>query len=350
MLRTGIRLFFLLSFIITLTAQGQTTDSLRTDTVKIDTVKKDTVKIDTAILNKYRIETRRNIIPVPPTPLQIQQELIPVTMLDYKVSYWRKFVTFGLNFNQSAFSNNYAAGGVSSVALGSTFVYRLEYNKAPLSYTSELNLQYGKSKNKGQSSRKTNDRIFWDNKLATQMSTHWFFFGSLSFESQFDKGYNYDPNNVLPPTLISNFMAPGYLTESIGFEYKPVPYFDLRLGTGTARQTFVLDDNVYAPDQLEAYGVKRDKSVRTDIAFQIVGIFDKDIAKNMHLNARYEMFIPYGQPLSYTRHRLDAVLAAKVNRLINVSINGTLLFDKNTGINDLQGTEGLALGILYKFP
>jgi hypothetical protein len=342
MLRPGIRLFFLLMITITLSANAQTAD----------TVKKDTVKIDSNLLNKYRIQTKKNAIPVPPTPIQIQQELIPVTMLDYKISYWRKFITFGLNFSQAAFSSNYAAGGVTAVAINSNFIYRLEYNKAPFSYTSELNLLYGKSKNKGQSSRKTNDRIFFDNKVATQISKHWFFFGSLTFESQFDKGYQYDANNVNPPVLISNFMAPGYLTESLGFEYKPVPYFDLRLGTGTARQTFVLDDNVFnslPADQNEIYGVQRGKTIRTDIAFQMVAIFDKDIAKNMHLNARYDMFVPYGEDLSFTRHRVDAILAAKVNRLINVSINGTLLFDKksNPGI---QATEGLSLGVLYKFP
>ena len=235
MLKTSIRLLFLLSFTVALSANAQTTD----------TVKKDTVKIDTAKLNNYRIQTKKNAIPVPPTPIQIQQELIPVTMLDYKISYWRKYVTFGLNFSQAAFSDNYAAGGVTAVALTSNFIYRTEYNKAPFSYTSELNLLYGKSKNKGQSSRKSNDRIFFDNKIATQMSKHWFFFGSLTFESQFDTGYQYDGTGVNPPILISNFMAPGYLTESIGFEYKPTSYFDLRFGTGTARQTFVLDDKVF---------------------------------------------------------------------------------------------------------
>ncbi|MCO5936777.1 DUF3078 domain-containing protein [Mucilaginibacter sp. RB4R14] len=342
MLKTGTRLFFLLMFTAALGTNAQTTD----------TVKKDTVKIDTTILNKYRIQTKKNAIPVPPTPIQIQQELIPVTMLDYKISYWRKYITFGLNFSQAAFSDNYAAGGVTAVALTSNFIYRIEYNKAPFSYTSELNLLYGKSKNKGQSSRKSNDRIFFDNKIATQMSKHWFFFGSLTFESQFDTGYQYDGAGVNPPILISNFMAPGYLTESIGFEYKPTSYFDLRLGTGTARQTFVLDDNVFnslAPGVDELYGVKRGKSIRTDIAFQMVAIFDKDIAKNMHLNARYDVFVPYGQDLSFTRHRFDAILAAKVNRLVNVSINGTILFDKKSKPG-VQATEGLALGVLYKFP
>lgn len=338
MMKNRYFLFFIFLFLIASSAVAQTTDSTG----------RDTVKIDTNLLNRYRLSPRKNAIPVAAKPLQIQQELIPVTMLDYKVSYWRKFVTLGINFNQAAFSNNYAAGGVSAVALGTNFIYRVEYNKAPLSYSTELNLLYGKSKNKGQSARKTNDRIFLDNKVATQMSKHWYFFGSLSFESQFDKGYSYDPNNVNPPVLISDFMSPGYLTESIGFEYKAEKFFDLRLGTGTARQTFVLDTTIYR-NQPANYGVTPGKRLRNDIAFQVVAIFDKDIAKNMHFNARYDMFIPYGQPLSYVRHRLDAILAAKVNRLVNVSINGTLLFDKNTA-PDIQGTEGLSLGILYKFP
>lgn len=338
MLKTGFSFFFLLSLSIALSANAQTTD----------TVKRDTVKIDTNLLNRYRITPRPNSIPVPTRPIQIQQELIPVTMLDYKVSYWRRFITLGVNFNQAAFSNNYSAGGVTAIALGTNLIFRTEYNKAPFSYATELNLLYGKSKNKGQGARKTNDRIFLDNKVATQMSAHWFFFGSLSFESQFDKGFQYDAAGVNPPVLISNLMSPGYLTESIGFEYKPAKYFDLRLGTGTARQTFVLDTTIYHNNPGN-YGVTPGKTIHTDIAFQMVAIFDKDIAKNMHLNARYDMFVPYGKPLDYVRHRLDAVLAAKVNRLINVSINGTLLFDKNTS-SDIQGTEGLSLGILYRFP
>ncbi|AMR30947.1 hypothetical protein A0256_05655 [Mucilaginibacter sp. PAMC 26640] len=338
MLKTGKYLFFLLSLAAALSAKAQNTDTL----------KRDTVKIDTNMLNKYRIYPKNNSIPVPSKQVTIQQELIPVTMMDYKVSYWRKYITFGLNFSQSAFSNNYAAGGITAVALSSNFIYRLEYNKAPFSYTSELNLLYGKSKNKGQGARKSNDRIFYDNKVASQLSKNWFFFGSLSFESQFDKGFQYDATNLTPPQLISNLMSPGYLTESIGFEYKPTKYFDLRLGTGTARQTFVLDTTIYRniPGN---YGVTPGKTIRNDIAFQMVAIFDKDIAKNMHLNARYDMFVPYGQPIAFTRHRLDAILAARVNRLINVSVNGTLLFDKNTS-NSVQGTEGLSLGVLYKFP
>jgi hypothetical protein len=342
MIKTRHGLFFLLFFVYAFSAAAQQTDSLK---------KVDSVKIDTNLLNRYRIEPRKNALPFFYRPIQIQPELIPVPMLDYKISYWHKSILFGLNFSQSAFSNNYSAGGVNAIALGGNFDYKAEYNKTPYDFTTELNLLYGISKNKGQGSRKTNDRIFFDNKVSTQLSKHWSFFGSLTFESQFDRGYNYlnaDGTEAQSPYLISNFMSPGYLTESIGFEYKPVKYFDLRFGTGTARQTFVLDTTIYH-NQPANYGVPIGHTIYNELAVQVVAAIDKDLSKNIHLNARYALFIPYKQPLAYTSHRLDATLTAKVSRLIAVTMNGTLLYDKNTSVH-VQGTEGLALGVIYKFP
>ena len=311
----------------------------------------DSLKSDTATLNKYRIDPGRNAIPTQVRPIQLKKETLPADLFDYKISYWHKSVIFGLNFSQSAFTNNYSAGGISAIALGSNFDYKIEYNKKPLDFTSETNLLYGISKNKGQGSRKTNDRIFLDNKIATQLSKKWSFFGSLTFESQFSGGYNYtnpDGTNAQNPYLISDFMSPGYLTESIGFEYKPVKWFDLRFGTGTARQTFVLDTTIYK-NQSGNYGVPIDHTIYNELAVQVVAEIDKDLSKTVHINARYALFIPYIQPLAYTSHRLDATLTAKISRLIAMTANATVLYDKNTSTS-IQGTEGLTLGVIYKFP
>ncbi len=227
-------------------------------------------------------------------PYRYSEQQIPVELLDYKVSYWHKNVVFGLNFSQSAFSNNWSAGGVNAVALGTNFDFKAEYSKSPFDYTTELNLIYGVSKNKGQTSRKTNDRIFFDNKVATQISKHWFFFGSLTFESQFAPGYNYvDATGAAVDNglLISNFMSPGYLTESLGFEYKPVKYFDLRLGTGTAKQTFVEDTTIHR-NQPDNYGVPVwEKPFMNQLAFQLVASIDKDVMQNLHINARYRSYL-----------------------------------------------------------
>jgi hypothetical protein len=311
----------------------------------------DTLKADTNLLNKYRLDPPKNALPIRIRPLQLNEELIPVELLDYKVSYWRKSIVFGLNFNESTFTNNWSGGGVNSIALGSNFDFKAEYNKTPLDYTTETNLIYGVAATKGEGSRKTNDRIFLDNKLATQISKKWYFFGSLSFESQFAAGYEYtDPNGnpVSQGLMISNFMAPGYLTESLGFEYKPNKYYDIRLGTGTAKQTFLLDTTIYH-NLPENYGVKPGHTFYNQLAFQGVVTMDKDIMKNLHLNARYAIFIPYVQPFAYTTHRIDATLTAKVNKLINVSMNATFLYDKNTSPSP-QATEGLAMGVAYTFP
>ncbi len=327
-------LFFLLMLGFAINANAQKTDS---------------VKVDTNLLNKYRAEPGKNSLPFRFRPAQISPEYINVSLIDYKVSYWHKSVVFGLNFSQSAFTSNYSAGGVSAVALGSNFDFKAEYNKQPLDYTTEVNLIYGISKNKGQGSRKTNDRIFYDNKLASQLSKHWLFYGSLTFESQFDKGYNYTTDAVGNPIAqeISNLMSPGYLTESVGFEYKPDKSLDLRLGTGT-RQTFVLDTTIYHY-QPANYGVPIGHTLYNELAIQVTATYDKDITKTIHINARYALFIPYAEPTKYTSHRVDALLTAKVSRKIAMTVNGTFLYDKHTS-NYAQGTEGLALGVIYQFP
>jgi hypothetical protein len=325
--------------IASLSARAQNADSL----------KKTNVKIDTALLNRYHIYPRKNAIPVPARVIQIRPEVIPVSMLDYHINYWRKWVTVGINFSQSAFSNNYSAGGNNAVAMRGDFNYRTEYKKAPFNYTMETNFRYGVSKNKGQGSRKTDDRLFFDNKIATQLSKSWFFFGSLTFESQFDKGYIYQDNNG-PSKLISRFLAPGYLTESVGFEYKPAPWFSSRIGTGTARQTFVIDTTLYK-NQPSNYGVKIGKKFRNDLAFQIVSSLDKNLdrANTMHINTRYALFIPYEKHIRFITHRVDLTLTARVNRLINVNMSGNFIYDKSVR-DQAQASEGLAMGIQYRFP
>jgi hypothetical protein len=312
-----------------------------------DSVKIDNIKIDTTLLNNYRLAPGINALPIQIRPILVTPEYVPVSLPGYKVSYWHKSVVFNLSFNQAAFTSNWTGGGVSSVALNSNFDFKAEYNKSPLDYTTELNLVYGTSIVKGQGTRKTNDLIYYDNKIATQLSKKWLFFGSVNFQSQFSNGYTY-ASDTSAGQKISGFMSPGYLTESLGFEYKPSKFFDLRLGTGTAKQTFLLDTSIY--HNLPAnYGVKPGHTFFNQLAFQAVASVDKDIMQNLHLTARYTLFVPYQQSLAYVSHRVDATLTAKVNKLVAVTVNGTFLYDKNTA-PQAQGTENIGLGVIYKFP
>lgn len=309
-----------------------------------------TSKSDTAILKDLRQLPRKNSLPVRrPVLLPEVVQLPDAPSLSLKVNHWRNWTSFGVNVNQASFSNNWGGGGVNSMAVGGQFSHKNDYTKGDKNYVSEVILQYGKQKNKDQLARKTADRIFWDNKVALKLSKSWYFFGSLNFESQFDSGYSYSKNaqgNEIR-TLLSRFMAPGYLTESLGFEYKPVKYFFLRIGTGTARQTFVLDTTLYKTNP-KNFGVQHGKSFRNELAFQLVTAIDRDIAHNLNLKSRYTMFANYEQ-LSRIDNRLDVTLTAQVNRLINVSLGGIVLYDDDTA-DKIQASQAMSLGLVYKFP
>ncbi|HEY0176027.1 MAG TPA: DUF3078 domain-containing protein [Pedobacter sp.] len=314
-------------------------------------------EVDTIPINirNMDLQLKKSPLPVLSSPLIFKPVVINPVVISSKINYWKTKTSIGLNVNQASFSNNWTGGGVNSLAVGGLVNYRADYVKDNYSYSSEVALQYGKVKNKDQLQKKTTDRIFWDNKAAFQLSKNWYFYGSLTFESQFDNGFSYstDENGVETATIISKFMSPGYLTESVGFEYKPVKYFSTRIGTGTARQTFVLaNDELTAaandPSRTDNYGVPVGDTFKNDIAFQVTANLDKDIMPNVNLKTRYNIFVPYNK-IGYTSHRLDVAVTAKVNRLINVSITGVGLYDRNTAAK-IQGSQTLAMGFAFVFP
>jgi hypothetical protein len=305
--------------------------------------------IDTVELNRLKAEIK-NTLPVRQAFLHIPPVRMSVLKPRPKIKYWKDWISFGINLNQATFSNNWSTGGVKSIyALGLQFNNKIDYTRGDMNYVSEVILMYGKLKNKGLYERKTNDRIFLDNKLAMKLSKNWYFFGSLNFESQFDRSFAYgkDKQGNETRTIMSRFMSPGYLTESIGFEFKPVKYFWFRIGTGTARQTFVTDTALYKTNT-KNFGVKPGERFRNEIAFQFVSNFDKNIAENLNLKSHYMMFANY-ERLNNIDQRFDITLSARVNRLVNVSIAGIVLYDDDTSTK-IQASQAFTFGLLCKFP
>lgn len=265
---------------------------------------------------------------------------------------WKTTAEFGLNFGAANFSNNWKGGGVSNYALGSLFNATAKYTDRDSAFIWDnvLNLQYGIMRNKGQSMRKSNDLIFFDSKLAYRFHKNWSAFAGVNFLSQFAFGYTYgtDPSGAETRTKQSTFMAPGYLTESVGIEYKPISYFSARLGIGAMRQTFVLDQSIYNSVDTVRYGVPVGDRLRNEIGFQFLVNFDKDLHKNINLKARYLGFYNYSD-LSLNRidHRFDIIFTAKVTKFINVNLNTIFLYDFDQ-IDEWQHSQAFALGILYK--
>jgi hypothetical protein len=272
------------------------------------------------------------------------------------VSKWKTNLETGLNITQASYSGNWKAGGVNSISLG-TFLNAKAVRKTKLNeWTNDLQLLYGTVKNEGQDLRKNADRIFFDSKYSHKISNHWNLFASLNFMSQFDAGFEYKlVNGVEQSKRISAFLAPGYLTEALGFEYKPINYFSAQFGLGALRQTFVTDQQLYnnysptAKEFNELYGVKRGENMRNQIIFQTVLNFDKEVMKNVNIKARYMGLLDYERlNTQYIVSRLDVNITAKVNKYISTNLNGVLLYDFDQD-KDIQYSQVISLGVMYTF-
>lgn len=303
--------------------------------------------------------------------LAIKNINVPIPNLDLKVNYWKHWTKLGVNFNQAQFSENWSLGGLNSYAIGGILWHKSEFNRNNFNFTSEIDLKYGKVKNENQLAKPNNDRVFWDNKLSYKLTKSWGLYVSLTYETQFDNSFTYgrnDDGEEVITGLKSSFMAPGYFTESFGLEYKPDNSFSVRFGTGTARQTLILDERLKprsAEDYYRKYGtfpdpndvtkgtgdifgVSEGNNFKNELAFQLTANLDRNLSQNLNLKARYNLFADY-EDIDDPNHRLDATLTAKITSLINVSLGGTVLYDSALD-GKVQWNQVLSMGLLLNLP
>jgi hypothetical protein len=280
-----------------------------------------------------------------PEPIQAQAPSRPQFQ---DTVFWKTSYNIGLNFNQSAFSDNWRAGGVSSIALGSLFLGKANHVRHRLTFDNLLDLQYGVVNTRGLGTRKTNDRILFDSKVGRILTDRWNLFTSLNFLTQFARGYDHVVNDVGQDDrrLISNFLAPAFLTSSWGAEFRPREYFQFRISPFSPRITIVTDPNV-SPNVPRNYGVPVGKRVRYEwLAAQVFANYDRQIKENLSLKWRYMMFANYDKLLlREIDHRMDLTFNAKITRFLNVSLAGIILYDRDQDVR-VQYSQTLGLGLL----
>ncbi len=267
-------------------------------------------------------------------------------------SYWKKDVQLGATFNLSSFNGAWKdrTGALGANALLLAFKANANYKREKTEWTNALQLQYGLGRVEGQSTRKNIDVILFDSKYGRQLrSPKWNFFAGINFLTQFSPGYLYATNaqGGEVRTKVSNLFSPAQLTESAGFEYKPVSYFSLQFGVGAMRQTIVADDAL-----LPLFPGQEGKKVRNQVGFQLLANFDRELVKDVNLKLRYQAFADYAD-LAAIANRLDAVLAAKIGKYFNVNVNTIILYDQaltpagKSPATQVSFVSGL--GFLYTF-
>jgi len=151
---------------------------------------------------------------------------------------WHYTGTGSLSFSQVAFTN-WAAGGENSVSLNGLAIASANYKSKSFIWDNDIILAYGLLKQGDEDFRKTTDKIELSTKFGYHAIKDWYYSGLLGFKSQFVDGFEYD-DDLGTKTLVSKFLAPGYLNIAAGMNYKPSKNFSLFVGPISGRTTFVM--------------------------------------------------------------------------------------------------------------
>jgi hypothetical protein len=257
---------------------------------------------------------------------------------------WKMGGFIGLNLSQVSLSN-WAQGGENSFAVAASVKLYAYYAKNKTEWATDLVTNYSMVETKSDGVSKSDDRIDLNSKLGHKLSKNWLFSGLVNFKSQYAPGYD----AVVDDSLTSDLFSPAYITVGLGFTWKPVEYFEVFLSPVTAKWTYV---NSPYLSSLGAYGVDSGQHTLTEFGAYLNARFKKDIAKNITLTSKLELFNNYSQKDEDVQGidvNWDTYLDMKVNDFLTASINALVVYDA-TIIQKTQFKEIFGIGLGFKFP
>lgn len=264
------------------------------------------------------------------------------------VSYWKTSALFGLTFNQLSLTN-WASGGESSLSGKASIDYKLKYKKDGRSLEFLHKSAFGFVGYGVERLEKTEDRLDFSVSYSQKAFKNWTYTSLFTFKSQFANGYKY-PNDS---TLISAFMAPGYLTASLGFKFSEKDKFDFFFSPASGKFTFV---NIQSLADKGAFGVQKaildstgavvvpGSNFMAEFGFNILASYNHTISPNIDLASTLNLYNNYLDDDRNNRWNIDVDWETKVNFMVNKRIQTVffllLKYDHDTNIPIYKEVEG----------
>ena len=216
---------------------------------------------------------------------------------------------FYTGLNQIGFVN-WAAGGETSLSGKIGADYSINYKKNKFRFHHQARLAYGLVGYMDKRVEKTDDKIDLLMAFGRTMNNKWTLTGLITFKSQFAPGYKYPDDS----TLISAFMAPGYLTLSLGMNYNPIKDFQIFISPVSGKFIFV--ENQELADK-GSFGVTKaitdsagnilvhGKNVKGELGLNLVTSWKYNLMKNINLNSSLNLHNNYIDPNKRNRWNID---------------------------------------------
>ncbi len=251
---------------------------------------------------------------------------------------WKNEVLGSLNLTQTNF-DNWSQGGENSLSWQLNLNAKLVKDEADHNWTNIGKFVFGQIRVGDQSSRKSVDEIMLETTYAFKLG--WFVdpYISLTGQTQFTQGYDYSTD---PKTAVSNFLDPGYFTQSVGVGYTPNEMIKTRIGAAL-RETITSDHNQYADDpQTTAL-----EKTKTEAGMESVTDFVYKMEEDLVFTSNLRLFSNLIQ-LKQIVVRWDNIVTAKITEYVNVNFNFQMFYDHIISPRR-QIKQSLALGISYSF-
>ncbi len=269
-------------------------------------------------------------------------------------TYWVSGGFVAATFSQVSLSDSWSAGGTENVAVNGATGLFADYKKARSTWENSLDLGYGMINQNNQGFQKSDDKINFVTKYGYRIkegNANWFFSGLLDFRTQFDEGFTQTEDGR--DSLISKFMAPGYLTMGLGIDYKPNPKLSFNYIPLTGKFTFVNDQTLADKG---AYGVDPGSKSRAELGSFLRIKYKDEVLKNVNVETRLELFSNYIKDFGTIDVNWQTTVVMKVNKVLSANLFTHLIYDKDIKTQTDEGEEArvqfksvFGVGLAYSF-
>lgn len=252
---------------------------------------------------------------------------------------WKKAGNFVLLFNQSAFNNDWRAGGTSSMAGNIGLNYDYNYKTQEMIWDNKLIVAFGLTKLKGADIQKSDDRLMFTSILGKKASGYWFYSAFLDFRTQMDSGFG--ANGI----KISHFMSPAYLQAGPGMLWKKHDNLKVNFAPATSRLIYVHN---HFTDLGPSFGVEQGETTRFEFGAGIQGYYKFKVMENITWENILNLYSNYLDKPQNVDIDYQANLVMKVNKYISTNLAFQAIYDDNA-VGAFQIREVFGLGFNYGF-
>jgi len=238
----------------------------------------------------------------------------------------------------------WAGGGQSSTSMSGLLSFKKERISYVTEWESRLRSGYGITRLGDRDNRfqKTDDFLILFSKVNRYIADDYDLSASTDFRTQMRSGYRYGPDGERLE-LLNLFMAPAFLTTSLGVEYSPSDNFSATLSPLSGKTTFVIRDEIRPISDL--YGIPEGGGIKHEFGASFALLFNYRLMENIRFENELLLFAGY-EDFGKVDVNWETLLNLKVNDHITVSIGTHLIYDEDIQIP--VGEDEFETGVQFK--